>query len=172
NKNTGLTPGNDDFFFGGSMQNWVKSAYTLIARFYIHLTGAPGYDAVQQATQALQSLENGFDANSENMEFDYPGGAGTQNRWFTRMLPLETIVLAANAVDTLVSRNDPRLPLLVAPAESDGEYRGRPLGQQGIGSLESYSILGDYYGGEAASVHLLTYAEALFIKAEATLRVS
>ena len=171
-RNTGLTPGNDDFFFGGNMQNWVKTANTLKARFSIHLTNAPGYDAAQQATQALQALANGYDSNSENMEFDYPGGAGTQSRWFTRMLPIETIVLAANAVDTLVSREDPRLPLLVAPAKSDGEYRGRPLGQQGIGSLESYSILGNYYGGEAASLHLLTYSEALFIKAEATFIVS
>ncbi|GGG76334.1 hypothetical protein GCM10007415_05130 [Parapedobacter pyrenivorans] len=171
-RNIGLTPGNDDFFFVGNMENWVKAAYTMKARFHMHLTDAPGYDAVQQATQALQALAQGYGSNAENMEFDYPGGAGTQSRWFTRMLPIETIVLAANAVDTLVSRNDPRLPLLVTPAKSDGEYRGRPLGQQGIGSLESYSILGDYYGGQDASVHLLTYSEALFIEAEATLIVS
>ncbi|MBK1438689.1 SusD/RagB family nutrient-binding outer membrane lipoprotein [Parapedobacter sp. ISTM3] len=172
NRTTGLTPGNDDFFFGGNMGYWVKAAYTLKARFYMHLTKAPGYTPSQQATQALQALEQGYGSNDENMAFSYPGGAGTQSRWFTRMLPIETIVLSANAVDTLVSRADPRLPLLVAPARSDGQYRGRPLGQQGIGNLESYSILGSYYGSQHASVHLLTYSEALFIRAEATLIVS
>src|SRR5436190_9135939 len=44
-----LTPGSDDFLYGGNMANWEKFAYALKARHYIHLTKAPGHTAAEQA---------------------------------------------------------------------------------------------------------------------------
>lgn len=172
NKNTGLKPGSDDFYYNGDMAKWRRAAFTLKARYFMRLTKAPGYSASTQADLALAALQNGFQAtggNTEDMRLVYPGGAGTESRWFNLMLPITTIVMSSYIVDYLKNTNDPRLPVLIAPAKSNGAYTGRPIGTPTTGSLESYSLLGSYYGSRTSPVFLITYSEALFIRAEATL---
>jgi hypothetical protein len=58
NKNAGLSPGGDDFMYAGDMAKWKKLAYTLKARYYMHLTKAPGTTATAQAQLALTALTN------------------------------------------------------------------------------------------------------------------
>jgi hypothetical protein len=57
---------------------------------------------------------------------------------------------------------------MVKPAKQTGQYTGRQIGQVDIGSLEAYSIPTDFYQGAAANNYIVTYLEALFLKAEAT----
>lgn len=166
---TGLTPGSDDYLYNGDADKWIRAAYTLKARYYMHLTKAPGYNAATQAGLALAALEKGMQSNDDDLEFPYPGGAGTQNRWYSNFLPVETLILSAHTVDLLKDRQDPRISKLVALSEEDGVYRGREIGTEGIGSLGSYSIGGTFYAGEASSLVLINYREALFLKAEADL---
>ena len=170
NKNTSLRPGTDDFYYAGDMNKWRRAAYTLKARYYMHLTKAPGYTAATQADLALAALQNGMTANTDDMRFIYPGGAGTENHWYNIMLPVSTLALASTLVDTLKVRNDPRLPVLVAPAKTDAAYRGRQIGAVGaLPNLNSFSVVGSFYGSKTSAVFILTYSEALFLKAEATL---
>jgi hypothetical protein len=83
---------------------------------------------------------------------------------------VSTLVLSSACVDTLVTRNDPRLPQLVAKAEETGLYTGRPIGSVNIsGSLDIYSLPGSAYGAANSPVYVFNYSEALFLKAEATL---
>ncbi len=163
------TPSSDDFFYNGDLDKWKKLAYTLKARYYMHLTKAPGHTAAQQASLALSALAQGFSSTDDDFKFPYTGAAGQENPWYLTFLPGSTLVLSARFVDGLKDKNDPRLPLLVAPAQSDGQYRGRNIGDPNVGSLEDYSIATGLYANADSYNYIVTYSEALFLKAEATL---
>lgn len=170
NKNGAIKPGKDDYFYEGDMDKWKRLAYTLKARYYIHLTKAPGYTAQAQADLVLTALQNGMQSNSDDMKMTYPGGAGEENPWYVNTLPVATLVLSSACVDTLVARNDPRLPHLVTKAKQTGLYNGRPIGSVNIsGSLDVYSLPGSAVGAAGSPVYVFNYSEALFLKAEATL---
>jgi hypothetical protein len=170
NKNSIITPGSDDYFYGGDMDQWKRLAYTLKARYYMHLTKAPGYTALAQANLALTALQNGMQSNTDDMKMAYPGSAGKQNPWYVNFLPVSTLVLSSACVDTLVTRNDPRLPKMIDTAKETGKYTGRPIGTVNIsGSLDIYSLAGSAYGATNSPVYVFNYSEALFLKAEATL---
>lgn len=171
-KAAGKVPGGDDYFYGGDMEKWTKLAYSLKARYYMHLTKAPGHTAAAQATLALQALANGMTSNDDDLKFSYPGDPGHENQWFWVFDPVSTLIISAEFVDTLKTRNDPRLSYMVVPAAETGEYTGRAIGTPDIGSLESYSRPSDFYRGAGASTYIFNYSEALFLKAEATLIAS
>ncbi len=171
NKGGGKDVGSDDYFYGGDMDKWLKLAYTLKARYYIHLTKAPGHDAVAQANLALSALQKGMQANDDDLKFDYPGDAGHENPIYLTFLPVSTLVLSAHLVDGFKTRMDPRLSEMIGPAVS-GMYNGRPIGSTDLGNLDDYSLPGPFYGSPNSAVYIVTWSEALFIKAEATLLVS
>jgi hypothetical protein len=171
-KNSGTSPAADDLYFGGNMAKWTKLAYTLKARYYMHLTKAPGYTAVAQSQLALTALANGMTSTDDDLKLAYTGAAGTENPWQQNFISASTIILSSTFVNGFTNRNDPRLTKMVAPATQTGLYTGRVIGTEGIGSLESYSRPSAYYAGASASTYLVTYEEALFLKAEATFRVS
>jgi hypothetical protein len=169
-KNAVIKPGKDDLFYGGNMARWKRLAYTLKARYYMHLTKAPGHTALAQADLALTALQNGMIANGDDMLLKYPGGAGEESPWYMNTLPVQTLVLSSACVDTLVVRNDPRLSKLIAPAKQTGLYNGRPIGAVNIsGSLDVYSLAGPAHGEAGSPMYVFNYSEALFLKAEATL---
>ncbi len=94
---------------------------------YMHLTKAPGYTAQAQAELALAALQNGMTANNDDMKLEYPGGAGEQSPWYVNTLSTSTLVLSTACVDTLVTRNDPRLPFIISPANKRVSTMARPL---------------------------------------------
>lgn len=171
-KNGTIAPGGDDYFYAGDMTKWTKLAYTLKARYYMHLTKAPGYTAAAQAQLALTALEKGMQSNDDDLKMTYPGAAGTENPWQQNFISASTIVLGATFVDGLKTRNDPRLGIMVAPALNTSLYTGLGQGLSTIGQLEDYSRPGSFYGATGANNYIVNYSEALFIKAEATLITS
>jgi len=171
-KNGTITPGGDDFFYAGDMSKWTKLAYTLKARYYMHLTKAPGYTAATQAQLALTALTNGMQSNDDDFKMAYGGAAGAENPWQQNFISASTIVMASTAVNGFKTRNDPRLTIMVAPATATGLYTGLDQGLSTIGQLEEYSRPGSFYGAAGASNYIVNYSEALFIKAEATLVLS
>lgn len=166
--NSGAVPGTDDYFYNGDMEKWRKAAWAFKARYAIHLTKAPGHTAAQQADEALANLQNAMQSNDDDLKFTYEGSTGSENIWNLTFSPVTTYVLNETLVDTLVNRNDPRLPVIVKPAEQTGLYYGRKIGTDPE-ELATYSYPNDFYGGAASSNYIITYNECLFIKAEATL---
>lgn len=174
-----IVPGGDDYIYNGDMEKWKKFMYMLKARFYLRLTKAPGRTAALQADSALAALANGFTSNDDNAFIPYPGTPSAENPWYMNTLPgAGGVVLAASFVDSLKSRNDPRLPVIAAKA-NDGSYTGRPSGADASPDPTAFSSLNTFYGGylpldennsagAAANLYLATYAEQMFIKAEAT----
>jgi hypothetical protein len=168
-KAPGTAPGDDDFIYHGDMAKWKKFAYTLKARYYIHLTKAPAYTAVAQADLALAALQNGFTSNNDDAKISYPGTAGFESPWFKNTESgAGGVVLASTFVDSLVTRADPRLPVMAAEAATGGGYHGRIIGSPANPDPDEYSRINDFYAGVAANAYILNYTETLFIKAEAT----
>ncbi|MGZ3752097.1 MAG: SusD/RagB family nutrient-binding outer membrane lipoprotein [Mucilaginibacter sp.] len=172
-------PSSDDFIYGGDMAEWKKFIYTLKARYYMRLTKAPGHTAALQADSALAALQNGFAANSDNASIAYLGSANDQNPWYGGTLPgAGGVVLAKFFTDGLIANNDPRLPI-IANASVNGTYDGRPSGADPAPDYTVYATIGTFFGGAdpnnsanvagaAAPLIVCTYAEALFLQAEAT----
>ncbi|MDR3697873.1 SusD/RagB family nutrient-binding outer membrane lipoprotein [Mucilaginibacter sp.] len=171
-KNGSVKPGGDDFIYAGDMTKWTKLAYTLKARYYMHLTKATGYTAAAQAQLALTALQNGMQSNADDFMMTYTGAAGGENPWQQNFISASTVVLANTVVDGFKTRNDPRLSIMVAPATNTGLYTGLSEGITSIGQLEDYSRPGDFYGATGATNYIVNYSEALFLKAEATLILS
>lgn len=171
-KKSTTVPAGDDLFYGGDMDKWTKLAYTLKARYYMHLTKAPGTTAAAQAQLALTALENGMTTNDDDFKMAYTGAAGGENPWQQDFISASTVVLANTFVNGFSTRNDPRLSKMVAPATATGFYTGLGEGLDVIGQLEDYSRPGDFYGATGANNYVVNYSEALFLKAEATLIIS
>ncbi|WDF79080.1 SusD/RagB family nutrient-binding outer membrane lipoprotein [Mucilaginibacter sp. KACC 22773] len=171
-KNGTVKPGGDDFFYAGDMSKWTKLAYTLKARYYMHLTKAPGYTASTQAQLALTALEKGMQSNDDDFKMAYTGAAGGENPWQQNFISASTVVLGSTFVNGFSTRSDPRLSAMVAPATATGLYTGLGQGLNTIGQLEDYSRPGDFYGATGATNYIVNYSEALFLKAEATLITS
>lgn len=171
NKNSPTKPAGNDYFYNGDMAKWLRLAYTLKARFHIHLTKAPGYNAQTQSDLALAALANGMQSNNDDLKFQYTGAAGAENILFTVFNPVSTIVLNETYVEGFKTRNDPRLSKLVLPAEGTGLYKGRRISTP-PGTLSEYSYPSEFYAGVGSASYLVNYTEALFIKAEATFRKS
>jgi Starch-binding associating with outer membrane len=178
-----IAPGTDDFIYGGNMTEWSKFIYMLKARFYLRLTKAPGRTASTQADSALAVLANAFGSNSDNATVYYTGSATGQNPWYENTLPgAGGVVMAASFIDSLISRNDPRLTILADTGDA-GTYVGRPSGAVTAADPNYFSTVNTFYGGYlplnvnnsaggSASLYLATYTEQLFIQAEATFLTS
>ncbi len=172
----GKAIGSDDLIYGGNLAAWKKFAYTLKARYYLRLSRAAGYNAATQADLALTALQNGFTSNADNASITYAGTAKAENPWYQNTLPgAGGVVLSSTLVNILKANNDPRLPILANPG-SGNDYVGRMSGTAAATDPSVYATVGTFYGGyddngsgSAAPVFLATYAEALFLKAEATL---
>jgi len=154
------------------MSKWKMLAYSLKARYYMHLTKAPGYTAAAQAQLALTALTNAMQSSDDDLQYMFPGAAGQTNPWYNNFNQVSTAVISSDFVDTLVTRNDPRLSKMVSPSTETGLYTGREIGDAAAGDLESYSYPSSYYMGIGAGVYMMSYSETLFLKAEATYIVS
>jgi hypothetical protein len=163
------SPGADDFIYNGDMSLWLKFAYSLKARDYIHLAKAPGYTAAAQAALALTALQKGFQSNDDEAAFSYPGTPGGESPWYENTLPgAGGVVLSSNIIDSMVSRKDPRLPVIATVNDaSPGIYVGRPIGAQANPDPTAYSQVNTFYAGIGSKSYIMDYTENLFIKAEA-----
>lgn len=181
------TPGSDDLLYGGDMAKWEKLTHTLMARFNLHLTNAPGYDAAEQANAALNALQNGFTSNADDADFQYYNTAGEENPWYQFVIDGKWDTrnqLSTHYVSLLQSLNDPRLSIQARPVgavdsqglvagfdASDPEYQGHANGEEGIGA-DNISSIGSFYSAPDAPLNWISYANAKFIEAEATLITS
>ena len=168
-----FTPSSDEFIYGGDITLWKKFAYSLKARYYMHLTKAPGYNAVTQSGLALTALQNGFSSQAEEASFAaYKGDAGSESPWYENILPANgPVVLASTFVDFLKGTNDPRLPL-IATKNKAGGYAGRVIGTDPAPNQNVYSNINDFYGASNSPQSLFNYSEVLFLRAEAIFRTS
>jgi len=171
---TGGDFGAGDLLYGNDFGKWKKFANSLRMRFAMRLSEVDAATARAQFSSAYSA--GGFTSNGDNAMLEYPG-APYRNPLYENALcgsgNRDDHGMSATMVDTLKSFNDPRLALYAEPAAHDGQYRG--LGN-GIElpplSLDWYSRIGNFWRCDGATTPsaVMTYAEVLFLEAEAAAR--
>ncbi|MEX0686589.1 MAG: SusD/RagB family nutrient-binding outer membrane lipoprotein [Balneolales bacterium] len=181
-ENSPVNPGVYDLLYSGDMDKWEKLTHTLLARYHLRLSNAPGYSATEQATKALAALGNGFDSNDDDADFAYYDNSGEENPWYQFAIDGKwdtRTQVSGHYIDLLTNLNDPRLPIQARPVgavDNNGivpgftpnpaEYEGNENGVDG-GGASSWSSIGAYYSAADASLNWASYAETKFIEAEA-----
>ncbi len=146
-----------DVVYNGDITKWQKAAYSIKARHALQLSAVNGNAAY---TAALAAAANGFTSNAD--DYQVPWEADNHNPVFQFMEQRGDIRMAATFVDLLKTNDDPRLPFFAAK-DGDGEYTGSVLGSQNSDASHPGSFVAD---AQAPTV-MMSYAELLFIEAEA-----
>jgi len=164
-----------DAIYGGDISKWIRLAYTLKARYALHLTKINGAQAAQEA---LDYLANGFTSNDDDFQLFF--NDRYKNPWSTivddqnsaifSVVFSEQLINYMNATMYPTADIDPRLPLY-ADNGGDSVWRGAVNGNKGEDengdAANTYLSDSGYYFKENSPLVLVSYAEVLFIKAEA-----
>jgi hypothetical protein len=164
--NNDLLPGVDDLVFGGNVEQWLKVAYSLKARYLNRLSNKGSYNAAT----ILDCISKGIQSPSD--DFISVHGAKTTefNQWFDFQNNRQNYMLASlTLVDSMQLRlTDVRLNAYFSDLDTLGII-GSPVENP---SSEA-SAWGDYLaGGPQVGVRLLSYVEMKFIEAEVKARQS
>jgi hypothetical protein len=170
--------GDDDFIYNGNIDGWIKMAYSLEARYLLHMSNTSKYDPAA----ILSAVAQGISSNADNGDITYSDeGYDVYNPWAKVAIDQESSILdgwiseqLADAMNgTTFGVVDPRMPLMFG-ATDGGEFIGVPNGE---GRGTGVDIKGDrstlmrdtYYAGNASPILIITLAETKFIQAEAAL---
>ncbi|MGD8320262.1 MAG: SusD/RagB family nutrient-binding outer membrane lipoprotein, partial [Gemmatimonadota bacterium] len=162
--------GGGDILYDNDFGKWRKFANALRMRLAMRLSEVD--PATARAQFAAAYNDGAFTSNDDNAMFRWPG-APYRNPLYDNWTGRDDHGISATMVDTLKSFNDPRLELYAEPSAQDGEYRG--LGN-GIAkpplSIVWYSRIGNFWRANGATTPsaIMTYAEVLFLEAEAAAR--
>lgn len=175
--NKGATPFTDDVIFKGNIANWLATAYTLKARYAIHLSKSNPTEAAKQVLAALYSggLYRGISGNATDAQVAFGSSATNANPYYQQNTYRPGwIGLGASFVNLLNGNKvtdapatpegqfvDPRRAYF-ATTSSGTTYRGSAPGVPG-----AFSRIGSFYGSATSPVILISYAEAKFLEAEA-----
>ncbi len=166
------SPGADDLVYGGDLEQWIKTANVLRARYAIHLTSKGAQQAAQQALDALSGTS--YTGNGDDLQLAYD--ERNLNPWHSRVaLAINTgnftVAPSAQIVDMmngeLYDVVDPRLPLMFDLGEDETEYEGMVNGSTEGNTVDLREST--WYTSSEAPLLMVTYAEAKFIEAEARL---
>ncbi|KJD36688.1 hypothetical protein PW52_03335 [Tamlana sedimentorum] len=179
--NSQILMGAEDLFYDGDFDKWLRAAYTFKARMQLKLINTGG----ATASDVLVSINKGFTSNNDNIMLEFP--EGELNPYYSTNIlarntsnfyraPNDQIVSMMNGTsypfESGVVEIDPRLPEFF---ENEGEpgdpWRGFMNGGTGESSDgedgNTFYKDGGYHTSATSPLILMTYAEAMFIKAEA-----
>jgi len=151
-----------DYYYNGNRQNWIRAAYALKARYAIHLSNRRGEQAW---LDALNALPLAFTGLADDMRFVFGTGESESNPLYQFMRDRKDIRMGAYFIDMLKADDDPRLPVYALP-DKNGDYTGSVPGLANVNA----SMPGAAVAAPAAPTYVISYAELLFIKAEAMLK--
>ncbi len=175
--NSGLDNIKGDGIYNGDLSKWERLAYTLKARYAIHLIKKNG--AVSAANEALGYLQNGFTSNDDDFQITF--NEKQKNPWNTTVvlssqtgnlsvLFSEQLVNYMNSTIYPTVNYDPRIYDYI---NNDGAptFDGALNGNEGKTAANTPANTefnpNSYYFKEDSPIILVSYAEALFLKAEA-----
>jgi hypothetical protein len=168
--NASFVTGNikNDIMYNGDVTKWKKLGNTIHMLMALRLSKV---DAAKANTEFNKALTNGImAANADNFAYPHLSDPTNENFWYTQMNRMGRLWYAVSKpmVDYMLPLNDPRLPVF-ANKNAAGNYVGLDYGLPGSTTvvINNYSLLGDKLRLQNAPVYLVTYAEALFAKAEA-----
>lgn len=169
--NSLFSPAGDDLAFAGDLAKWIKLAYTLKARYAMHLSNKGG----SVATDVLTALEKGMLSNDDDFQLTY--NATNKNPWHTNVaLANETGNLSVApasyiiAVMSATAGGDPRLSVYAdTTGTGASSYVGLNAFDEGAPSANTNFSTTTWHSTESAPILMTTFAEAKFLEAEAAL---
>jgi len=171
-----LVMGDDDFVYGGDLEQWVKFANSLKLRVLLRTSEV---ESNETAIEELLAEDNFIEAAADRAEIDFVNTAGNQNPMWARMTwGVGDFYFASNAtLDVLEGLNDPRGTKfydVAASGSAAGTLRG--INQGTIDDEPFTAPATDYSGssalsvGPANSVILMSPWEVWFLRTEALAR--
>ncbi len=166
-----------DGIYNGNIDKWIKLAYTLKARYALHLAKREG--SVAAAQEALSYLPNGFNSNDDDFQLSF--NDKVKNPWHTSVvlasrtgnisvLFSEQLVNYMNSSIYPTAAYDPRIYDYIdngGAATFEGAQNGNEGNTEAGTSANTVFNENSYYFKQNSPLVLVSYAEALFIKAEA-----
>lgn len=167
------TLGKYDFIYGGDPEMWSKLANGLAARYTIRLLNTVS-DKAAACRKAIAYLDNSFESADDQASIQYDGN--NQNPLFDFEWSRDGISSCTSMYSKLKERNDPRADRVYFNSSSWEHYSaenaeetlaptGEPVESQGE---YSYDV---FFFAEVAPIHIMSYHEALFLRAEAEARL-
>lgn len=168
-KQAATNPGTQDFIYNGNAARWTKAAYSLKARYWMRLSNVNP----NAAQNALAAAANGFANAADNFTFNrYVASAIGEHPWFQELNDRSHHAVSQSFVQTLQGLNDPRLPLMVAPAPTTGVITGAPNATLTNDQRNrSFSDVTSLVLSPTSPMPLMTYDELKLIEAEAHLKM-
>ncbi len=174
----GIAPGKEDVVYGGNSAQWIAAAWTLKARYALHLSGVDAQKAAREALQFLYdgNTYRGIQNNDGDLDVVFGNSNNQASPWFTQNAGRPGWYGMGAYFVNLLNGNPPTIPVdprraafaapRPAPAPADTYVGALP----GVPSAAS-NIAGErtYYGRSISPVSVLSYPEAKFIEAEARL---
>jgi hypothetical protein len=164
---TGPTISTGDLLYGGNMDRWRKFGNSLRLRAAMRLSAA---DPTKARAEAIAAVAAGvFAANADNARIQYVDNGVDVHPIFGYERSRDDHSISATLVDTLKSLADPRLPIY-ARLNAQGEYRGVRNGSLNSPPLAQVSRIGTWFASANSQAVIMSYAEVLFLQAEAAER--
>ncbi len=148
-----LSPLGEDLIYGGAntpalRQRWIRAAWSLKARYAIHLTKR---NRMQAATQALDFATRGIQSSADDMQLIFGATDDQSNPLYQFDQQRNDIRVNTSFIRLMNRLADPRRPLLARTRANDSTQ------------------LGAFYASPASPVLFIGAAETKFIEAEANL---
>jgi len=160
-----------DLAYGGDLEKWTKLAYTLKARYAMHLSNKGGAGA-----EALAALGKAMTSNDDDFQLEY--NSVNKNPWHTNVaLAINTgnltVAPGSYLIDVMRSTADAGDPRLAAIADTVGTGASMYIG---LNSFDEDAPTNNvnfsestWHSTETAPILMSTYAETKFLEAEAAL---
>lgn len=170
NKNL-IKPGSNDLIYGGDITKWKILAYILKARYANNLSKKNPSASATEALQYVQEAKNLGASNDANMYAVFGADATNNNLWYQFLSDRDGYIsMGKYFIDLLDSLGDPRLPVY-AEVNDSGVYYGAEPGGSNV-DPGGFSIISmSTFAGPDSPIPMVTYAELLFIEAEAQKRL-
>ncbi len=182
--------GSADVIYGGDLGKWQRFANSLRARLALRLVNVDPTTAGTELAAAFAAPGGVFQSNADNAMLVWPGDGVYDNPWTNANKGRDDRRMSRTLMNILIDSHDPRIGIYAQPVEDStvypGGYGGMPNGllqdssskwfsyasRPGLAfypGVTSYGTFGTSAGLSTPS-YLMTYAELMFIKAEAAER--
>jgi hypothetical protein len=162
----------NDIIYRGDMTKWKKLGNTIRMLMALRLSEV---DATRGALEFNNAVTAGImTTNADNLVFNHLAEANNQNFWYGQIVAQnrEWWALSKTLVDYMQGNGDPRLAVY-ARRNNANNYVGLVFGTTAgmpMSNPNAVSLLGTAIYAQNAPVYLVTYAQALFARAEAAKR--
>ncbi len=168
-----------DPVYHGGMAGWERFGNSLRLRLAMRMSGTDQSDQAAQAFRAAWEADV-FGGVDDRSDIEWLGIPPAQNPLYEEIVlggRSGDFRLSESLVDRMLALDDPRLPVYAEPA-ADGEFRGLRNGLEPssyqfegrTGGSADFSTIGAYFLDRTTPSVLMSYAELLFLGAEAAER--